>query len=104
MKVGYRSERIIKLAEDFHSKEVCFEILLALYRLLPITKLLERDAQLDIEWFENPDIDINTLRAKILSLYGFGPYATSNVLQLMGRSKGTLLLSSSDSHSLKRLS
>lgn len=59
-RVGYRAARIIGLARRFTSGE------------------------LDAAWFESPARTTEELRAALLSLDGFGPYATANVLQLLG--------------------
>ncbi|MGL4514467.1 MAG: hypothetical protein ACRCT8_15370 [Lacipirellulaceae bacterium] len=60
-KVGYRAARIVRLAQRFASGE------------------------LDPAWFESPDRSVDELREAVLALDGFGPYATANVLQLLGR-------------------
>mmetsp|Transcript_15652 Transcript_15652/g.43783 ORF Transcript_15652/g.43783 Transcript_15652/m.43783 type:complete len:188 (+) Transcript_15652:768-1331(+) len=59
--VGYRADRILRLAKAFHSGE-----------------LSER-------FFDDPAIPTAEVHRKILSLHGFGVFATSNVLQLLGR-------------------
>ncbi|MEQ8847888.1 hypothetical protein [Botrimarina sp.] len=59
-RVGYRAARIIKLARRFDSGE------------------------LDPAWFESPQRATEELREALLSIEGFGPYATANVLQLLG--------------------
>ena len=60
-RVGYRASRIVRLARRF------------------------ADGELDPTWFENPARTTEELRRAIASLHGFGPYATANVLQLLGR-------------------
>jgi 3-methyladenine DNA glycosylase/8-oxoguanine DNA glycosylase len=59
-RVGYRAERIIRLATDF------------------------AEGRLDPAWFEDPARTTDELHEAIASLHGFGPYATANVLQLLG--------------------
>jgi 3-methyladenine DNA glycosylase/8-oxoguanine DNA glycosylase len=59
-KVGYRAGRIVKLAQRFESGE------------------------LDPAWFESSERSVDEVRAAVLALEGFGPYATANVLQLLG--------------------
>lgn len=60
-KVGYRAKRIVRLARQFVSGE------------------------LTAEWFESPERSDEEVREALLSLEGFGPYAASNVMQLLGR-------------------
>lgn len=60
-RVGYRAARIIALARAFDR------------------------GQLDPDWFESPDRETAELREALLRLEGFGPYATANALQLLGR-------------------
>lgn len=60
-RVGYRAERILRLARDF------------------------AEGRLDPAWFEDPDRSTDELHDAISSLHGFGPYATANVLMLLGR-------------------
>ncbi|MFW5682106.1 MAG: DNA-3-methyladenine glycosylase family protein [Phycisphaeraceae bacterium] len=60
-RVGYRAERIIRLARDF------------------------AEGRLDPAWFEDPARSTDELHDAIASLHGFGPYATANVLMLLGR-------------------
>lgn len=60
-RVGYRAERIVRLAEGF------------------------LDGAVDPAWYESPDRTTDELYQQIMSLYGFGEYATNNVLQLLGR-------------------
>lgn len=59
--VGYRDDRIVKMAQLFAS------------------------GQLDAAWFEDPANSDEMVRTKLLELPGIGPYAASNVLQLLGR-------------------
>lgn len=58
--VGYRAKRIVGLARRFRSGE------------------------LEPAWFESPERSPEELREALLSLDGFGPYATANVMQLLG--------------------
>ncbi|MEO1496817.1 MAG: endonuclease III domain-containing protein [Planctomycetota bacterium] len=58
--VGYRAKRIVGLARRFDSGD------------------------LDPAWFESPERSVDELRTAIRALDGFGPYATANVLQLLG--------------------
>lgn len=60
-KVGYRAKRIIALARGF-----------------------DRGA-IDPAWFESSERTDEELTEALLALDGFGPYATANVLQLLGR-------------------
>jgi 3-methyladenine DNA glycosylase/8-oxoguanine DNA glycosylase len=60
-RVGYRAARIVKLARRFESGE------------------------LDPAWLESSERSVEDIREAVLSLDGFGPYATANVLQLLGR-------------------
>lgn len=59
-RVGYRAERIIRLAKTFTSGE------------------------LEEAWFDDPLRNSDELYTTINALYGFGPYATNNCLQLLG--------------------
>jgi len=59
--VGYRAGRIIDLAQMFV------------------------DGELTEEWFADTSRPTQEVYDRVLSLKGFGPYATSNVLQLLGR-------------------
>lgn len=59
--VGYRAKRIIGLARQYES------------------------GQIDPTWFESSDRTTEELAEAIRTLDGFGPYATANVLQLLGR-------------------
>lgn len=58
--VGYRAKRIVGLARRFRSGEI------------------------DPAWFESPERTPAELNEALLALDGFGPYAASNVLQLLG--------------------
>ncbi|MEM6488443.1 MAG: hypothetical protein AAF677_09295 [Pseudomonadota bacterium] len=58
--MGYRAARIVGLARRFESGEV------------------------DPAWFESHDRSVEELGEAIRALDGFGPYATANVLQLLG--------------------
>ena len=60
-KVGYRAGRIVRLARAF------------------------RDGRIDASWFEQPARTTDELREALLGIEGFGPYATANMLQLLGR-------------------
>mmetsp|Transcript_14278 Transcript_14278/g.27410 ORF Transcript_14278/g.27410 Transcript_14278/m.27410 type:complete len:425 (-) Transcript_14278:234-1508(-) len=60
-KVGYRAERIIRLAKSFVQGE------------------------LTEDWFDNESVPTEEMYARVLKLYGFGSFAASNVMQLLGR-------------------
>jgi len=60
-RVGYRAERIVRLAEGF------------------------LDRSIDAAWYESPQRTTDELYDAVTGLYGFGEYATNNVLQLLGR-------------------
>jgi len=60
-KVGYRAERIIRLARQFVSGEI------------------------DAAWYESPDRTTDELFDALRGLYGFGDYAAGNMLQCLGR-------------------
>ncbi|MEO0588133.1 MAG: hypothetical protein AAF078_10880, partial [Planctomycetota bacterium] len=60
-KVGYRAERIIRLAQS----------------------LLDRD--IDPAWFEDPARTTDELYDALRAIYGLGDYAASNLLMLLGR-------------------
>jgi len=60
-KVGYRAERIVRLAKAIQNGGV------------------------DPSWFEDPSRATDELFAKLKTLYGFGDYAANNMLQLLGR-------------------
>lgn len=59
-KVGYRAERIIRLAQAFEAGAV------------------------DPAWFESPLRSAEEVFEATRALHGFGPYAAANVLQLLG--------------------
>lgn len=59
-KVGYRAERIWRLARDLVS------------------------GALDPQWFESPDRQSEALYKSLLKLHGVGPYAASNLCMLLG--------------------
>ncbi len=59
-KVGYRAERMIRLARDVV------------------------DGRLDLDWFEHPDRTTDELYRALLAIHGLGPYAAANLLQLLG--------------------
>ncbi len=60
-RVGYRAERIVRLAEAF------------------------LDGTIDAAWYESSERTTDELYHAVKSIYGFGEYATNNVLQLLGR-------------------
>lgn len=59
-KVGYRAERIVRLARDIV------------------------DGRLDLAWFESPRRTSDELYHALLKIHGLGPYAASNLCQLLG--------------------
>ena len=59
-KVGYRAERIIRLARDVESGE------------------------LDLAWFEQPSLSADETYKALLKIYGLGPFAAANICQLLG--------------------
>jgi len=59
-KVGYRAERIIRLARRVDSGE------------------------LDLTWFESPERTSDEAYAELRRIHGLGPYAAANVCQLLG--------------------
>ena len=59
-RVGYRAERIVRLAESF------------------------LDGSLDVGWYESPERETEELFRAVKGLYGFGDYAANNMLQLLG--------------------
>jgi 3-methyladenine DNA glycosylase/8-oxoguanine DNA glycosylase len=59
-KVGYRAERIVRLARD-----------------------VDR-GRLDLSRFEQPGLDTQTLLAELRQIHGIGPYAAANIAQLLG--------------------
>lgn len=60
-RVGYRADRIIRLARQVDS------------------------GKLDLAWFEDPNRATEELNDALLELHGIGPYAANNILQLLGR-------------------
>jgi 3-methyladenine DNA glycosylase/8-oxoguanine DNA glycosylase len=60
-RVGYRAERIVRLARQV------------------------ADGRLDLAWFEHPARSTEELDQALRRLYGIGPYAANNILQLLGR-------------------
>jgi 3-methyladenine DNA glycosylase/8-oxoguanine DNA glycosylase len=60
-KVGYRAERIVRLARG----------------------ILE--GAIDLDWFEQPQRTSSEIFDAIRKLYGFGPYAAGNLCHLLGR-------------------
>ncbi len=60
-RVGYRAERIVRLAQGF------------------------LDGSFDPAWYEAEQRTTDELYDALMSVYGFGAYATNNVLQLLGR-------------------
>ena len=59
-RVGYRAERIIRLARDVESGE------------------------LDLAWFEQPGHSADEVYKALLNIYGLGPFAAANICQLLG--------------------
>jgi 3-methyladenine DNA glycosylase/8-oxoguanine DNA glycosylase len=59
-RVGYRAERIIRLARDVKA------------------------GRIDLEWFEQPQRGSDELYDALRQIYGIGDYAASNMLQLLG--------------------
>ncbi|MBI1372553.1 MAG: hypothetical protein GC159_07305 [Phycisphaera sp.] len=59
-RVGYRAERIIRLARDVEA------------------------GRLDLAWFEHVDRTTDELYDALLAIHGIGPYAAANMLQLLG--------------------
>ncbi len=60
-KVGYRAQRIVRLARDF------------------------RDGRLTPAMFEDPALSTDELAARLLAIHGIGPYAAANICHLLGR-------------------
>lgn len=60
-KVGYRAERLVRLARD-----VC-------------------KGRIDLAWFEDPARTTDELIAGLRHIYGIGPYAAANIAQHLGR-------------------
>lgn len=60
-RVGYRAERIVRLAREVHQ------------------------GRLDLAWFERPGRTSDELYEALRAIHGFGDYAASNVLQLLDR-------------------
>jgi len=60
-KVGYRAERIIRLARDVVS------------------------GKLDLTWFERGEHTTDEIFDALLNIHGIGPYAAANILQLLSR-------------------
>ncbi|MEM7627055.1 MAG: endonuclease III domain-containing protein [Planctomycetota bacterium] len=60
-KVGYRAERIVRLAR------------------------MVADGELDLAWFESPERTSDELYDALLELHGIGPYAAANLCHLVGR-------------------
>ncbi len=59
-KVGYRAERIVRLARDVHT------------------------GRLDLAWFEQPGHTADEVYKALLKIYGLGPFAAANICQLLG--------------------
>ncbi len=59
-KVGYRAERIVRLARDIV------------------------DGKLDMDWFERPGHGSQEVYQALLQIYGLGPFAAANVCMLLG--------------------
>ncbi|MEM6756857.1 MAG: hypothetical protein AAF586_06790 [Planctomycetota bacterium] len=60
-KVGYRADRIIRLANSFLAGDV------------------------DPDWYEHPDRTTDELYDALRTIHGIGDYAASNILMLLGR-------------------
>ncbi len=60
-KVGYRADRIIRLARDVAA------------------------GRLDLAWFEHPDRTTDELYDALITIHGIGPFAANNLLQCLGR-------------------
>ena len=60
-KVGYRAERIVRLARDV------------------------AEGRLDLAWFEEPGRGTDELLEALRSIFGIGPYAAANICHLLGR-------------------
>jgi len=59
-KVGYRAERIIRLARDVQT------------------------GRLDLAWFETPGLSADETYDSLLKIHGIGPFAAANICQLLG--------------------
>ncbi|MBI1336480.1 MAG: hypothetical protein GC164_05910 [Phycisphaera sp.] len=59
-KVGYRAQRIVRLAKDF------------------------AEGSINPAWFEDPARTTDELYEALLNIHGIGPYAAHNILQLLG--------------------
>ncbi len=60
-KVGYRAERIVRLARDVNA------------------------GRLDLGWFEKPQRSTDELLEALRRIHGIGPYAAANICHLLGR-------------------
>jgi 3-methyladenine DNA glycosylase/8-oxoguanine DNA glycosylase len=60
-RVGYRAERIIRLARDVH------------------------EGRLDLAWFERPEHPTPDIYDALQNIHGIGPYAAGNLCQLLSR-------------------
>lgn len=60
-KVGYRAERIVRLARDVH------------------------EGGLDLSWFENDGHPTDEVFDRLLDIYGIGEYGAGNICHLLGR-------------------
>lgn len=60
-RVGYRAERIVRLARDVEQ------------------------GTLDLDWFEHPDRTSDELFDALKAIHGIGPYAAGNLCHLLGR-------------------
>ncbi len=65
-RLGYRDGRLIQLARLFRARKT-------------------GDAALDAGWFEDAGTGDDAIYEVLLSLPGIGPYAASNIMQLLGR-------------------
>ncbi len=59
-KVGYRAERIVRLARD------------------------TVNGRIDLAWFEQPDHSSEEVYKALLKIHGLGPFAAANICQLLG--------------------
>lgn len=59
-RVGYRAQRIVRLARNCH------------------------EGRIDLAALQQPDLTAEALSQKLRAIHGFGPYAAHNVMQLLG--------------------
>ncbi|MEZ6192610.1 MAG: hypothetical protein R3C45_15155 [Phycisphaerales bacterium] len=59
-KVGYRAERIVRLARDVEAGSI------------------------DLSWYEQPGLTSDEVNKALLKIHGLGPFAAANVCQLLG--------------------